>query len=463
MPLYAVLYVPSHSEFYKDIDLLTSWGCGRPALSSFRPLDHEYLVSRLNRDTEEKECGAPEWLMQKANVLGARLPGEAKSLLVFSYQNVIPLLGLDAEVSPQFADREGRSVVDGANLYLELQLHTAIQKKWTIGLSATPGWLVNFQDYQNLYGKFYLQEGYLKLGYERLGLSWGRMALRFGESVHGNLLFSDATKPVDQVQLFIKPSVSGASDPFSQLTLGAMLGFGKENAFRSSSRFLSVWAGTRLFDLFEISWMEILQFSGSGAPSIETSDLVRSLLGASDDDLITRRQKAMAFSFSLWEPGYRAKFYHQVYIDGYDSSIPSFLVGLWFPHLGPIELRAEYVKTADKAYQNPIWRQGLTYDKSPLGSPLGSDGEGVYLDLGIPDFYQIFPEITLSYESRSGTLSTRDFTAEKRYGLGGRIGIPWGKTQLTLGSQYTMIDNAYLVRGQSAYSFLFLTQLSYPL
>ena len=480
-------FVPSESNLYDIVDRLEALGCTSSSqYRSFHPMDYADLQvvfegaaeeeSPQNEESEDggenqtdendpdaprvrrsfPRCQAPDWLMMEKELL--RRPVFANTVSVsplVSSPDAVSLIGIEGAVTPLFPNRAARLTYPGGDLYNEIFINAQTGKSIGIGLSATAGWMGALENWVTPLGRFYLQEGYVKLGYRQLELTYGRLALRVGSSPHGSLLFSGATKPMDLIQFGVRPHrVGGILGFLGPMTLQSFLSWQGDTAFRTGSQFVGLLFGFKPLDFWEHTFVELFQFGGVGAPALTASDFFNMFLYSGSDDLALKRQRGFLWDQALWIPGYLFKLYSQVYFETLDTSsggtlgdLVSFSAGVWFPKLGKADLRAEYVRTSPTAYENPSWKQGFTYAKTPLGHSLGPDAEGIYADLGLPPLLNWRPVLNFAYEARGKAVLIKPQATEVRYMGGLEIRRRFLRTDLSLQGRYGFVTNQNYVSG----------------
>jgi hypothetical protein len=440
---------PSYLPSYEDLDRLEAYGCAYPTYRALTPQASYDLHTAFVADSEEKPCQAPEWLLQE-RLFDARYPqpNELRIESVWLHNDLTPLLGTEALVTPLFPLRENRTTFNGPNLYTELTANTEVSLgEFGLALSATPGWLGALDDYRHFDGRFYLHEGYVKAGYRWAELTFGRMALRFGETAHGSLLLSAATQPIDLISFAIRPHLLGSFlDYLGPFTFETFLTPPATSAFVDNARLWGVEMGIRPFSWFELSLLELYQFGGDGVPGLDLGEFLRMLPYGGGSDLNARRNRNLGVDLAFWLPGHSAKLYSQLMFDNLDAVSNwldrdmSVLTGLWLPRLGSWDLRLEYVHTVPDAYLSALYKQGFTYDSSILGHPLGPDAQGVYLDAGLPAWALWRPTVGILYEQRGIHLSGQ-VSPESRYGFTAGAKKRWSAVEFDLQLAYHLIKN----------------------
>lgn len=455
--------VPPESATYELIDRLEAFRCAQPTYRGLRPQSHFDLRNALGLFEKQKEaCAAPEWLLAEREVLiRESLQNDVHGGIGLRHEDTIPLPGIDAAVTPNNPLRYGRPDFYGGNLWGELVVNAAAGETIGLAVSATPGFVVAADDYKRFDGKAYLHEWYLKVGYGRAEATLGRTALKVGGPRHGTLLLSDAAKPVNLWKVAVRPSLTldGTGDflgPFSFETWLADQGSG---VGVPNSKLWAIGLGARPFDSFEISVLQLNQFGGTGAPPLQASDALQMLYYSGDVRLDSLRQRQMLIDVALWAPSGFAKLYSQFHFESLqDLDGPSALVGLWLPRLGDWDARVEYARTVPSAYTHPFWTQGMTYQGTPLGHPVGPGGQALYLDLGLPVVGLWRPSLGGFYEARG---ERRAGVAEYRYGATAELVRRWGRIELSSQARYAHIRNQLFVVDEQTDSVSLWATLKY--
>ncbi len=439
---------------------LEAYGCLKPELRVFGPLAYgdvqQSVVPPSAEDDEEGNplnCKGPEWLLFERDVVTRPMRAfDGKASLVAIPSDSVPLLGLDASVLPLVPLREGRPTRDGQNLFLEATVNAQAGRTIRFAAAATPGWVGALDTSKSAFGKFYLQEGYLKLGYRRAELTYGRVGLRFGQTAHGSLLLSGATSPFNLLKFDIRPHRLGFLGSFS---LQTFVTTATPSVLVNNAHFWGLGIGARPADWMELALLEMFQFGGDGVPSLSLSDTLKTAFYSGSDDLMLKRSRNMALHLGFWFPEHTAKLYSQFMFEKLSepsqwfSNEVSVLAGVWFPKLGMGEARLEYVHTVPTAYRSTVFSQGLSYLSTPIGHPLGPDAEGLYLDGGVP-FGRLRGTLRGFYEVRGKSLaSTLGGAPEKRYGTGLDMTYRWIKTELSGSITYAYALNHLYVKNQN--------------
>jgi len=454
--------VPVDYANYSLIDRLEAYGCAQPTYRALRPQGHADLREAMGLREGKDACEAPAWLLREREMLiRAQLQNDARVGLYVRNEDPLPLVGIDAAVQPTYPERQGRFDFYGPNLFGELTANAEAGDKVGLAASITPGWVGAFEDYGRLLGRFYLHEGYLKVGYERLELTYGRTALGLGSSPRGGLILGVAAKPLNLWKFAFRPSYTATL--LSAFTVETWLATNDPTTGIEDSKLWGIAVGARPFPFFEVTLLELYQFGGVGAPALEGKDYLPMLFYSNDAALQAKRQRNMAIDLGIWGPDHFVKGYGQFLFDELrNADEVSYLAGIWFPKLGEVEARLEWVSTAGKAYQHPVWTQGFTYQGTTLGHPLGADADGVYLDVGFPLDESSRLALSSWYERRGRSLAS-PLAPEDRYGAGAGWTGRWTQTEVTLSARYFHLQNALYQAGQTddAASVYFLIRYSF--
>ncbi len=384
------LNVPAGSQAYEYLERLEALGCALPTLRSVGPQSAADISAALGGSSAR--CKAPEWLLDERQVLVRPIPPTEIRVDGFgAVSDRVQLVGLPAFLWPLFPQRQNRPTVNGMNLSTELALGMSSSSEvWGYAVAVTPGWYFGRDSNSSLFGRFYVQEGYFKLGHRFSELTVGRFSRRFGHSRHGSLLYSGAMAPMDQLEYALRPVVPSSLSFLGPTTFRAWFATQSESVGPASTKLLGAEWGMRPLRAWELALAEVTQVGGEG--------VVDGRVGVS-----------LALSSSLWMFNRLVKLSGQTLIERLTVPGPtpfSFQGGLWFPNIGNTSVSFEFAKTSAQSYQDPVWVQGLTYRDSPLGHPLGPDAQGAYLDIGLPPLFTWWrAELAGLYESRGVSLS----------------------------------------------------------
>lgn len=406
------------------VDRIESYGCSFFTFRAFQPQSHGDLLEALS-PFAEMDCAGPDWLLTERQILGRpQLQSEARVFSLLGQYPPLRLLGQEAVIDPIQSLREGRTVTRGPQIYTELNINSQLvtRGEWGLALSATPGWLLTYEDLERVLGKVYLQEGYIKAGYRRTEIVFGRLSERFGEAKYGNLLLSGAQKPLNVLKLSVRPHWIAPFSFMGPMTFQTWIGSDQsQNGRRNASLWALQW-GARPFTFLEFGFLNLMQFGGEGSPSLEFSDYFKMLIASTDPELENRRHQSFATHLGIWGPQQKIKLYQQFLFgklrkpSQWFSEDVSWLVGLWFPKIGAGDLRFEWVNTRNKAYSHPLFTQGWSHDQTPLGHPIGNGGQAVYADISLPLIEKWRPQLGLSFEERNRD-QLFDLSHETRWGF----------------------------------------------
>ncbi len=419
---------------YGLYDQLKGYGCLRSVPTILQPQTYDDLRAGIFLP-DGSTCTAPEWLLQKTYFLKSpRLANQLRFRMWMLPQDSVSLRGTQGQVVGLFPFQQGRPVGDGGNFLLEANLAAmGGGNPWGFSVGMTPGVVLGWWQYQNWQADAYLQEGFVGVNYGQVELSYGRNALQFGNTFHGSLLYSPAARAVDRVRLGLRPLAMGGWGTFrGEIWYAPNQGKGLAVP---NAELLGVGIDWLLNSWLEVGVVHLHQFGGSGAPPVGLGDLAKMLFYASSPSLAN---KAIALHVDAWLPSFVAKVYGQVLLSG--PSEASFLVGAFAPRLGDATLRLEIVKTARRAYEDGFWTQGLVYENTPLGHPLGQDAFGVYVDLGVALQKQWEAMVGVFTETRLLN-PTAPLETEKR--IGGEAGLRrrWGKWEVEGSARYARVTN----------------------
>lgn len=445
------------------VDRIEAYGCSAKTFRAFQPQSHGDLLEAL-MIFSDSQCEGPEWLLTEREILGrSYLQSETRIFALLAADRPLNLLGMSAHVDPFQSMREGRGIFAGPSLYGEINFNSEMirGREWGMVVSATPGFVLAHENSSWLRGKSYLQEGYIKAGFRRTELVFGRIAERFGEAKNGNLILSGAHRPLDMLKLSIRPHWIKPVSFLGPVAFQTWVGNDESEVGYKNARLWAVQIGMRPFTFFEWGFLNLMHLGGTGAPSLEFSDYFSLLGGSQDSQVKLKRHQSYATHLAFWGPKHNFKIYNQFFfgslgrLEEWFSRDISWLIGLWFPKLGAGDARLEIVSTRATAYSDSRWTQGWSHSDTPLGHPLGNSALGVYLDFSLPLIENWRPQLGFSYESRnrdklggleSETRLSSSLSAIKRFEL----------IELNLQLKSQRIDNLdYLVRAPAWETGLF--------
>ncbi|MCB1214392.1 MAG: hypothetical protein KDK66_02830 [Deltaproteobacteria bacterium] len=391
---------------------------------------------------------------------------------------------LEASLNPLIAYREGRHLVNGSNLAMELQhgfrlspyFYLQAQERMQLAL-AEDGSQENKVFIHQLSGKFLIKN---------LEVQVGRDAILWGQGEDGGLLLSANARPLDAIQLsndlpFRLPWVFKVLGPAKFSFFFADLG--PEQHFPHSKL-----VGTKLsfqpYSFFEFGLSNMTLFGGEGAPSAglgtrltDIFPLVQFLTGAQAQ--VDNKMGGFDFRFHFKRLRGSELYLEAIFDDTPGKDQKKFwiedaghVLGVWLPRLtddGRLSLRLEYRRTGIRYYRHPQFQSGWSLNQNILGDDLGPDAQGFYFKV----YYELRPEHRLAlhgaWESRSedryiggvsdGGLSfskVEDRVEETRL----RLGAYWNfepeeiPLRLKLEGAYERVQNFAFVSGETQHHWL---------
>jgi Capsule assembly protein Wzi len=331
-----------------------------------------------------------------------------------------------------------------------------------------------------------LDRAYLKAQIGVLALEAGRDVLALGPSFRGGLLWSSNGAPIDQLRASIRPFalpfVDGDALRVSLLYFIARLRQpqGRDGALIDCARIQ-----LDLFDRVELGASRLLMFGGDGAPNVSFSDLVYlhvhpmkyvsgQPLGdnrVSFDAAVSVPQLAGARVYlEIAFEDFRHKFLNVLQFD------TDYLVGLELRALsmGPLRrIFAEVGTTGRVAEESPEWRTGFSSAGRPFGTPLGPEGESVYLraELEAPgvrvapwgEWLRLKSDTYVSNGDGAGGVRVASVgPSENRQRLGVDVALPLSPAlSLNVTAYAERVGNADLVPGSTILNGGLVTALRY--
>ena len=418
-------YVPPLLPNAEWVERIEAYGCSARTFRAFQPQSHADLLEAL-MVYADADCQGPEWLLDEREILGrSYLQSEARAFALLSSNSPLVLLGQSAQIDPLFSMREGRRLFSGPQIYGELNLNSQMVTggEWGLALSVTPGFALAHQNRSDMVGKFYFQDGYIKGGYRRTELVVGRVSERFGEAENGNLILSGAHQPLDMIKFAVRPHWIRPLSFLGPITFQTWLASDNSAIGRKEAQLWGFQLGMRPLTFFEWGFLNLMQFGGHGSPSLDFGDYLAMLAGSQNEELKLKRHQSYALHLGFWGPRQQVKVYHQLLfnslgrLENWFSEDISWLVGIWLPKLGEGDLRLEWVRTQPSAYSDGRWTQGWSVGGTPLGHPIGNDGQALYLDWGLFTVKKWRPELGLSYEIRNQSGRLNGLKSETRWGI----------------------------------------------
>jgi hypothetical protein len=456
--------IPVSDPIYEYLDRLEAFNCAYSTLRVFGPQTHQDLIAAVYVTEDQDRCEAPEWLLRERQILTRPLYAlRVENRTVAVPDDFLLLSGTGGLISPVVPLREGRDTLGGVTSGTEILAQTGTQlSRVAIAAGVRPGWVGFIPEAVGMRGRFYLQEGYVKLGYGWSELTWGRVGLRFGQTKHGSLLFSGAAAPMDLIKYTLRPVVPGFAKFLGPVSVDAWWGRQDRRGLSQGANLAAIQLAMRPLHWLELGWAELFQFGGPLVPTMTLGDFARMALYLRDDRLDLRRSRSMATHLGIWFPKRTAKLYTQTLFSSLHSADDfSFLLGLWFPRVGSTQLRFEWVHTGQEPYHQSLFPNGLAYENSPLGHPLGPDGTGLYADFEFLLFDQWRVEVGAQYESRGPGNSIAGRAAERRWGTSLTARKRWFEMELEASVVFQNSRNAGYQPGVTQDSLGAATRFSY--
>ena len=302
-----------------------------------------------------------------------------------------------------------------------------------------------------------LDRAYLKAQLGFLAIEAGRDVVALGQSARAALLVSRNAAPLDMLRAWTRP----LELPFFDARVSFLY-------FIARLRDPQFYPGTfvdctrmqlDLFNHLELGGSRLLQFGGSGAPTIGLGSFIGEHFSRDYDSTgAPLGDNRLAFDAAVTVPALAgARFYTEVSFEDfrkqelnvfrYDAD---YLLGVEFRALAAGPLRRvlfEAAKTGRLSQEGLYWLTGWTNAGRTLGSPLGPDGLSLYLhgDLELP-FGRVSPWAeALRFSSDTfkddglgdgGVTVDRVGPAEKRLRVGVELSIPLRKVFLLEANLY---------------------------
>ena len=302
---------------------------------------------------------------------------------------------VNAVINPLLDYRQGRNLVDGANLSLETShwlrasnyFALYVQPRFQLGLGSGLQPNVNEAFIENLYGK---------LNFKNVEVEIGRDNLVYGQGQNAGILLSNNPRGLDMAKI---SNDSPFFLPWYFKYLGALkLSFfysdlGPEQFFPHS--YLTGYK----FSLQPISFAEIgfsllVDSGGEGSPSGSFGRRVATVFAFNPESDtqgdFSNKIGGVDFRFRI-PPARGMELYLEAMFDDHHHSIfstaqlvddASYVGGFYFPRLnntGSLDLRLEYHFTGPRFYRHSTWLSGWTLNKFLLGDDLGPNAQGAYV------------------------------------------------------------------------------------
>ncbi len=330
-----------------------------------------------------------------------------------------------------------------------------------------------------------LVEGYLKLKLNNVALRVGRESVWWGPGYHGGLMFSNNAPPMNQVRI-------GTAEPF------LLPGFLKVLGPTRLELLYAVLEGNRDFPhamigawrmdispspLLELGVARLVQFGGSGRPSLSPLDYLL-VLGVSKDDLNSKFNTNQLYTLDatlrlhdvdrVFPLSRDLTLYGELEVDDtccediYWPFKPAFMVGLYLPNVfgrNETELRVEWANSTSFTYSNGIYTSGVSFEGFPLGHYMGTRGQDLYIRTA----ERLHPNLQVATEFGFSKVGPTDFfklslPREERTFAGVDISFqPIPALSMLLGYRYERTQNKgfvadrretnHMVRLEATYSF----------
>jgi len=331
---------------------------------------------------------------------------------------------IDAVINPLLDYRQGRHLVDGANLGLETTtwlrasdyFAMLVRPRFQLGLGRNAAPDQNRADVLNLYGKFWVKN---------LEIQIGRDNLMWGQGIEAGQLLSTNPRGLDMAKIsndspFFLPWV------FKYLGANKISFFyadlGPEQNFPNAYLVGYKWSLQPL-SFFEIGAALLTQSGGDGSPPASFFDRVRDVFpvdqaGGVNQVEIGNHIGGVDFRFRI-PPARGLELYVEANFD--DNHNPfskpkkafvddaAYVAGFYLPRVdeaGAIDLRMEYRRTGLRFYEHAQFVSGWTLNRFLMGDNLGPNAWGLYGTVN----WDVDPSNLLSFhgafESRSSDLWT---------------------------------------------------------
>lgn len=402
---------------YDDLDRLVTAGLADRAVLNTKPINRvaaARIVARAIDSIRRDSLGAYngrrdleavlDRLMEEFRVelaaLGVSLPGQGAKAPGF-----VSFIPVDrAQVRAGYASRDF-SVPNSQGLRFQngvnggLTFDSRLQVGDVLTLYVQPEMLANEE-----FGAARLLTGYAKLTLFNVELLVGRENLAWGPGIHGSLILSNNSRPLDQVRVagaepFLLPFVGEWVGPTNMVFFVAEL---EERRDHPRAKLAGMRATATPFSFLELGISRVVMFNGEGGPQLDAGDYLRVIFypPAGDDrteegkfrnnNLFSIDADLRLADVDRWGlPAKDMRLYGEF---GWDdtccesSFIPlkaalSFLVGVhWIGVFGDegLEVRSEYARTSTLTYSHDQFRSGYSTRGEVIGHHIGTDGEEYY-------------------------------------------------------------------------------------
>jgi len=300
---------------------------------------------------------------------------------------------IDAVINPLVDYRQGRHLIDGANLSLETTHwlrasdHFALffrpRFQVAIGRDETPD--DNRVDILGLNGKFYIKN---------FELAIGRDYLFYGQGNHAGLLLSDNPRGLDMAKI-------SNDSPFFFPWVFRYMGANKMSFFYADlgpeQNFPNAYLAGYKWSLQPLSWFELgasimVQSGGDGSPPASFGERVGDLFPVGPGSSLQISNRFGGFDGRFRIPPLRGtEIYFEAILDDKGKfnyrtwwQDAGYIFGLYVPrltHTGSLDLRLEYHHTGIRYYRHAQFTSGWTENQFILGDNLGPDAYGFYGDI----------------------------------------------------------------------------------
>ncbi len=329
-----------------------------------------------------------------------------------------------------------------------------------------------------------LVEGYLKLKWNNIALRLGRESIWWGPGYHGSMLFSNNAPPLDQIRI-------GTAEPVTLPWLLRYLGplrlellYARLEANRDFPHaWIGAWrAGIAPLPFLELGFAEAVQFGGQGRAKLNPPDYIRLFWTREPNDRESKFNTNILLSLDatlrlhdidrVIPVSRDLTLYAEMGVDDSKGSIrqipikPSFLVGLYLPNLfrrNDSELRVEWTRTSEIAFDNGLYTTGFSLDGFPLSHYLGTRGEELYVRAS----ERILPSLQIGTEFGLAKVGSTLFAEvnlpreERRYA---GVDISYRPTEalsMLLGYRYQRTKNKGLIAGQEETNHIVRLEATY--